>query len=164
MCFNSIFKNDFRIYEDPNYNCDNLNIIFEKYYAVGFGIAVDSQNQVAYVVRLFLTNQNSASQTKQGTTTSKWWPTTAPTWTSQTTQNPWWPTTAPNVWSSQTTQNPWWPSKQPQQPIQINQINPITDNSRNTQNYANALAKIKNYLTRRLYEDIQVNNLLKIKK
>jgi hypothetical protein len=36
--------------------CDELGVIYEQFYAVGFGIARDGD--VGYSVRLFLTNQS----------------------------------------------------------------------------------------------------------
>ena len=63
MCFSNIFENDYKIHDNIFYNCDNKNIIFEKYIAVGFGISLDSVKNVAFVVRLFSTNQLSAATT-----------------------------------------------------------------------------------------------------
>lgn len=57
ICFNNLNDQlNYTIIVDANRICDDLGVIYEQFYAVGFGIAGDL-NGVGYVVRLFLTNQ-----------------------------------------------------------------------------------------------------------
>ena len=58
MCFSNLQNSiqDNAVYKFHQI-CDDLGIIYEKYYAVGFGIAHDMQQGVGYVVRIYLTNQ-----------------------------------------------------------------------------------------------------------
>jgi hypothetical protein len=58
-CFNNLNGrlNYTKTDADASQECDDLGIIYEQFYAVGFGIASDPFG-VGYVVRLFLTNQS----------------------------------------------------------------------------------------------------------
>lgn len=58
MCYNNLNSRlNYTKIVDANTICDDLSIIYEQYYAVGFGIASDFTG-IGYVVRLFLTNQS----------------------------------------------------------------------------------------------------------
>jgi hypothetical protein len=72
LCFDNIFKNqaDLKIYDDIDFNCDNINLIFENYYAVGYGSAFDTENNKTFVVRIFLTKQKDNSNVNKAESSS----------------------------------------------------------------------------------------------
>ena len=56
LCFNNLNGQLNTVILDAFETCEELGIIYEQFYAVGFGIASDGD--VGYTVRLFLTNQS----------------------------------------------------------------------------------------------------------